>query len=115
SAELLSTACRTVCTEIRRTVIANVFTSSAVAALMLAWPFELGYSERSDRLANLAKREVSTFSADTRNEIALLTIQLLTLIECSRPPPLLMTKTDRDQHKCRSNKEICSCKNDVKL
>ncbi|KAK6732756.1 hypothetical protein RB195_016864 [Necator americanus] len=39
---------------------------------------------------------------------ALLTIQLLTLIECSRPPPLLMTKTDRDQHKCRSNKEISS-------
>ncbi|KIH57335.1 hypothetical protein ANCDUO_12475 [Ancylostoma duodenale] len=41
SAELLSQACRTVCTEVRQTSIANVFSSSAVAALMLAWPFEV--------------------------------------------------------------------------
>uniref|UniRef100_W6NBA7 Protein PCS-1, isoform a n=1 Tax=Haemonchus contortus TaxID=6289 RepID=W6NBA7_HAECO len=65
----LSEACRTVCTEVRRTRMANVFLSSAVAALMLAWPFEDGYSERSDRLARLAKEEVSKFSPDTKNEI----------------------------------------------
>ncbi|KHJ84680.1 hypothetical protein OESDEN_15603, partial [Oesophagostomum dentatum] len=40
SIESLSDACRTVCSEVRRTTIADVFASSAVAALMLAWPFE---------------------------------------------------------------------------
>ncbi|EPB66707.1 hypothetical protein ANCCEY_14198, partial [Ancylostoma ceylanicum] len=40
SAESLSKACRTVCSEVRQTSIAGVFSSSAVAALMLAWPFE---------------------------------------------------------------------------
>ncbi|VDM71155.1 unnamed protein product [Strongylus vulgaris] len=81
---------------------------------MLAWPFEPGYSERSDRLANIAKREVQTFSADTRNEIALLTTQLLVLIDCSRPPPILPSKIKSESSKCRSH-NCCSCINDVKL
>lgn len=115
AADSLTDACRTVCTEVRRTRIAGVFASSAVAALMLAWPFEPGYSERSDRLAKLAKEEVGAFSADTRNEIALLTTQLLTLIECSRPPPALLNRNDSTQSRCSSHKTACSCKNDVKL
>ncbi|WKX96270.1 hypothetical protein Q1695_012597 [Nippostrongylus brasiliensis] len=113
-AESLSEACRTVCSEVRRTSIAQVFVSSAVAALMLAWPFEPGYSERSDRLAAIAREEVNKFSLDTKNEISLLTTQLLTLIECSRPPPLL-NRNDSTQSKCSSHKTGCSCKNDVKL
>ncbi|RCN42353.1 hypothetical protein ANCCAN_11650, partial [Ancylostoma caninum] len=46
SAESLSQACRTVCTEVRQTSIANVFSSSAVAALMLAWPFEVRFAKQ---------------------------------------------------------------------
>ncbi|KAK5976786.1 hypothetical protein GCK32_006010 [Trichostrongylus colubriformis] len=61
---------------------------------MLAWPFEKGFSERSDRLARLVKKEVSSFSADTKNEISLLTTQLSTLIECSRPPPTLSSSNE---------------------
>ncbi|PIO76135.1 hypothetical protein TELCIR_01812 [Teladorsagia circumcincta] len=111
----LGEACRTVCTEVRRTRVANVFLSSAVAALMLAWPFEEGYSERSDRLAKLAKEEVSKFSPDTKNEICLLSTQLCSLIECSRPPPVLPTTLESKSSKCSSHKSGCSCKYDVKL
>uniref|UniRef100_A0A7I4Y6Q0 glutathione gamma-glutamylcysteinyltransferase n=1 Tax=Haemonchus contortus TaxID=6289 RepID=A0A7I4Y6Q0_HAECO len=111
----LSEACRTVCTEVRRTRMANVFLSSAVAALMLAWPFEDGYSERSDRLARLAKEEVSKFSPDTKNEISLLTTQLSTLIECSKPPPKLSITNESKQPKCSSHQSGCRCKFDVKL
>ncbi|EYB98030.1 hypothetical protein Y032_0134g1816 [Ancylostoma ceylanicum] len=115
SAESLSKACRTVCSEVRQTSIAGVFSSSAVAALMLAWPFEPGYSERSDRLAQLAKQELKSFSPDTRNEIDLLTTQLLTLIECSRPPPVLPGKVNSEPSKCQWHSDACCCINDIKL
>ncbi|KAK6019952.1 hypothetical protein OSTOST_14400 [Ostertagia ostertagi] len=86
----LGEACRTVCTE-------------------------EGYSERSDRLAKLAKEEVSKFSPDTKNEICLLATQLSSLIECSKPPPVLPSKNESKLSKCSSHKSGCSCKYDVKL
>ncbi|KAK6038141.1 hypothetical protein COOONC_24354 [Cooperia oncophora] len=111
----LGEACRSVCTEVGRTKVASVFLNTAAAALMLAWPFEEGYSERSDRLAKLAKEEVGKFSPDTRNEICLLSTQLCSLIKCSKPPPMLWCTNESKQSECCPLASSCSCKCDIKL
>ncbi|KAJ1372897.1 hypothetical protein KIN20_035190 [Parelaphostrongylus tenuis] len=80
--EALSEACRIVFAELRQTSIGKLIVNCAAAALMLAWPYEPNYSERSDRLAKLAKTDISTFSPDTKNEISLLSTQLFILMEC---------------------------------
>ena len=64
-----SEACKLICAEIRKTRFAEVFSSSAVAALLVAWPFKHGYSERSDRIGNLAEKYKKGFSAETLNEM----------------------------------------------
>ncbi|PAV62021.1 hypothetical protein WR25_00588 [Diploscapter pachys] len=84
-----SEACKEICAELRKTPIAQIFGTSSVAALMLAWPYEIGCSTRNDRLAEMAREKIELFSADTRNEINQLHIQIQTLMCCSRPPPNL--------------------------
>ncbi|KAK6049203.1 hypothetical protein COOONC_13292 [Cooperia oncophora] len=74
-----------------------------------------GYSERSDRLAKLAKEEVGKFSPDTRNEICLLSTQLCSLIKCSKPPPMLWCTNESKQSECCPLASSCSCKCDIKL
>ncbi|PAV76875.1 hypothetical protein WR25_25970 [Diploscapter pachys] len=84
-----SEACKEICAELRKTPIAQILGTSSVTALMLAWPYEIGCSARSDRLAEMARENIESFSADTRNEINQLHIQIQTLMCCSRPPPNL--------------------------
>ncbi|CAB3405321.1 unnamed protein product [Caenorhabditis bovis] len=110
-------ACRQICAEVRRTRFAEVFSSSAVAALLIAWPFENGYSERSDRLSELAQKYKDEFSTDTKNEIDQLTTQLQTLICCSKPPIVLnFNKSESHQKICSSHiNGHCACTNDVQL
>lgn len=36
-------ACRTVFADVRKTKAAQILANGAVAALLLAWPFEVGY------------------------------------------------------------------------
>ncbi|CAI5442711.1 unnamed protein product [Caenorhabditis angaria] len=112
-------ACRTICAEVRRTKFAEVFSSSAVAALLIAWPFEPLYSERSNRLSKLARFYRQEFSADTKNEMEQLTTQISTLITCSKPPVnLSLNKSDSISRCCRSKthaNEPCACVTDVRL
>ncbi|EFO86171.1 CRE-PCS-1 protein [Caenorhabditis remanei] len=113
-----SEACKLICAEIRKTRFAEVFSSSAVAALLVAWPFKHGYSERSDRIGNLAEKYKKGFSAETLNEMDQLTTQIRTLICCSKPPVVInINKPDTTHSKCSKNKigESCACANDVHL
>ncbi|CAD6195297.1 unnamed protein product [Caenorhabditis auriculariae] len=108
-----SEACKTIYSEIRQTPFAQVFSSSAVAALMLAWPYEPSFSERSDRLYILTNEQKSRFSMDTQNEIEQLTVQISTLICCTKSPPQL-SRNGSASSKCSRSKQAngldpCSC------
>ncbi|CAI4226403.1 unnamed protein product [Auanema sp. JU1783] len=103
--ENFSEACRIVCEEIRNTKISKIFQNGAVAALMIAWPYENGKSERCDRLYSLTQDFISKFSRETKNEIALLNTQLVTMISCNKPPIRIGQPTP----KCMKSTD-CQCK-----
>lgn len=125
-------ACKLIYAEIRKTRFAEVFSTSAVAALLLAWPFVPGFSERSDRICNLAAGYKKELSSETANEISeecqfsetlsfrsdQLTTQINTLICCSKPPVVInINKSETPIVKCSKSKigEPCACANDVHL
>ncbi|CAJ0586805.1 unnamed protein product, partial [Mesorhabditis spiculigera] len=76
-----------ICREIRQTHVAQLTMSSAVAALMLAWPYQTDFSKRSTRLHDYSLEWLKSVSEDTRNEIAVLQEQISTMIECTKPVP----------------------------
>ena len=47
----------------------KIFQNGAVAALMLAWPFDGTFSDRTTKLKTIVDKEMENFSPDTKNEI----------------------------------------------
>ncbi|CAJ0945641.1 unnamed protein product, partial [Mesorhabditis belari] len=75
-----------ICREIRQTTAAQLTMSSAVAALMMAYPYEPDFSTRSENLREYSEAWMKGVSGDTQNEILVLREQLTTMIECTKPP-----------------------------